>query len=108
MTATADTTGGNNVVPIRPAASDPASAAAAALAAFTAHLARCALAANTVTAYRRQARAYRDWLAAHAAEHADAFVDLVGAEAAVTAWRRHLLAGGARRSRRRSIRRWPR
>ncbi|WP_406312212.1 tyrosine-type recombinase/integrase [Streptosporangium sp. NBC_01639] len=92
MTATADDHAGN-VVPIRPAGADPASAAA--LAAFTAHLERCALAANTVTAYRRQALTYRDWLAGHAAAHADAFVDLVGAEAAVTAWRRHLLAGGA-------------
>ncbi|MGW0586392.1 tyrosine-type recombinase/integrase [Streptosporangium sp. NPDC002607] len=86
-----------NVVAIRPGL-DPGSVTAAAevaLAAFGTHLDRCALAANTVTAYRRQAIAYRDWLLAHAAEHADAFVDLVGAEAAVTAWRRHLLAAGA-------------
>ncbi|GAA3509775.1 integrase/recombinase XerC [Streptosporangium album] len=89
--------GVGTVVAIRPGL-DPGSVTAAgqaALAAFAAHLDRCALAANTVTAYRRQAIAYRDWLLAHAAEHADAFVDLVGAEAAVTAWRRHLLAGGA-------------
>jgi len=45
------------------------------LAAFGTHLDHCALAANTVTAYRRQAIAYRDWLLSHA----DAFVDLVGA-----------------------------
>ncbi|MFC7646776.1 tyrosine-type recombinase/integrase [Streptosporangium lutulentum] len=86
-----------NVVAIRPGL-DPGSVTAAAevaLAAFGTHLDRCALAANTVTAYRRQAIAYRDWLLAHAAEHADAFVDLVGAEAAITAWRRHLLAAGA-------------
>ncbi|MER5650784.1 hypothetical protein [Streptosporangium sp. NPDC002524] len=43
----------------------------------------------TATAYRRQAPAYREWLLARAAGHADAFADLVGAEAAVTAWRRH-------------------
>ncbi|MGJ6967825.1 tyrosine-type recombinase/integrase [Streptosporangium sp. G11] len=48
-----------------------------------------------MTAYRRQAMAYHDWLLARAAEHADAFVDLVGAEAAVTAWRRHPLGAGA-------------
>ncbi|GGK93970.1 tyrosine recombinase XerC [Planomonospora parontospora subsp. parontospora] len=87
-------TPGAAVVPIRPAAG-PAAAAATAIAAFETHLARCALAANTVVAYRRQARAYRAWLDAHAAEHPDAFADTVGAEAAVAAWRRHLLAVGA-------------
>jgi len=89
--------GVGNVVVLRPGREAGAVAATAemALAAFGAHLDRCALAANTVTAYRRQAIAYRDWLIAHAAEHVDAFVDLVGAEAAVTAWRRHLLAAGA-------------
>ncbi|WP_440072693.1 tyrosine-type recombinase/integrase [Streptosporangium sp. OZ121] len=72
-----------------------AAAAEVALAAFGTHLDRCALAQNTVTAYRRQALAYQEWLLGRAAEHADAFVDLVGAEAAVTAWRRNLLAAGA-------------
>ncbi|WP_440107638.1 tyrosine-type recombinase/integrase [Streptosporangium sp. H16] len=89
--------GAGNVVAIRPGR-EPGSVAAAAemaLAAFGTHLDRCALVKNTVTAYRRQALAYRKWLLARAAEHADAFVDLVGAEAAVTAWRRHLLAAGA-------------
>ena len=66
-------------------------AAGSAWAAFDRHLGRCALAAATVTAYRRQARAYLAWLAEHADGHPDAFADLVGAEAAVTAWRRHLL-----------------
>ncbi|MDP9843697.1 tyrosine-type recombinase/integrase [Streptosporangium lutulentum] len=93
MTATADDRL-DNVVPIR-SGNDLAAAAASALAAFTAHLDRCALAANTVTAYRRQALAYRDWLLARAAEHVDAFADRVGAEASVTAWRRHLLGGSA-------------
>jgi site-specific recombinase XerD len=65
-----------------------------ALAALCGYLDRCALAANTVTAYRRQAAAYVAWLAGHTAEHPDAFADAVGAEAAVTAWRRHLLATG--------------
>ncbi|WP_329087693.1 MULTISPECIES: tyrosine-type recombinase/integrase [unclassified Streptosporangium] len=89
--------GAGNVVLLRPGREpgSVAAAAEAALAAFGTHLDRCALAKNTVTAYRRQALAYREWLLAQAAEHADAFVDLVGAEAAVTAWRRHLLAAGA-------------
>ncbi len=55
------------------------------------YLDRCGLAANTVRAYRRQAAAYAGWLAAHMGNHPDAFTDTVGAEAAVTAWRRHLL-----------------
>ncbi|MFI6508037.1 hypothetical protein ACIBCT_10570 [Streptosporangium sp. NPDC050855] len=54
--------------------------AAAAEAALATYLDRCALATNTVTPYRRQALAYREWLLAWAAEHADAFVDLVGAD----------------------------
>lgn len=61
------------------------------LAAVNRYLDRCKLAAHTVKAYRRQAGAYVTWLAAHTADHADAFADVVGAEAAVTAWRRHLL-----------------
>ncbi|MGH3097941.1 MAG: hypothetical protein ACRDMV_18315, partial [Streptosporangiales bacterium] len=64
-----------------------------ALAAVCGYLDRCKLAAATVTAYRRQATAYVAWLAEHAGEHGDAFADQVGAEAAVTAWRRHLLRG---------------
>ncbi|WP_371784727.1 hypothetical protein [Streptosporangium subroseum] len=60
MTATADDRL-DNVVPIRPAIADLAAAAASALSAFTAHLDLCALAANTVTAYRRQVFAYRDY-----------------------------------------------
>ena len=57
-----------------------------ALAAAHRHLARCKLAASTVKAYKRQASAYVTWLDEHAADHPDAFADLVGAEAAVTAW----------------------
>ncbi|MFB9681671.1 hypothetical protein [Streptosporangium vulgare] len=73
--------GAGNVVVLRPGreAGSVAVAAETALAAFGTHLDRCALAKNTVTAYRRQALAYREWLLARAAEHADAFVDLVGA-----------------------------
>ena len=41
--------------------------------------------------YKRQSAAYTDWLAAHAADHGDAFTNLVGAEGAVTAWRRDLI-----------------
>ncbi|WP_329429477.1 hypothetical protein OG339_12785 [Streptosporangium sp. NBC_01495] len=82
--------GAGNVVALRPGVELGSVAAAAemALAAFGTHLDRYALAKNTVTAYRRQVLAYREWLLARAAEHADAFVDLVGAEVAVTAWRR--------------------
>ncbi|MGH3097702.1 MAG: tyrosine-type recombinase/integrase [Streptosporangiales bacterium] len=64
-----------------------------ALAALCGYLDRCKLAAATVTAYRRQAACYVAWLAEHTAEHGDAFADQVGADAAVTAWRRHLLRG---------------
>ncbi|MGI8313162.1 tyrosine-type recombinase/integrase [Saccharopolyspora hattusasensis] len=55
------------------------------------YLDRCKLAANTVKAYRRQCAAYVAWLTRNAAKHPDAFTDLVGAEAAVTAWRKHLI-----------------
>jgi site-specific recombinase XerD len=78
------------VVPLR-AAGDGASAAAEALAAVSRHLDRCKLAARTVRAYKRQSAAYAGWLAAHAADHGDAFTDLVGAEGAVTAWKRDLI-----------------
>jgi integrase len=66
-------------------------AAERALAAIERYLGRCKLAPNTVTAYRRQCAAYVTWLGGHAADHPDAFTDVVGAEAAVTRWRRHLL-----------------
>ncbi|MEO3863551.1 tyrosine-type recombinase/integrase [Acrocarpospora sp. B8E8] len=69
--------------------------AAEAAARLAAHLDRCTLAANTVTAYRRQVRAYLAWLAGHTAEHSDAFVDRVGAEAAAGAWQRALLTDAA-------------
>jgi site-specific recombinase XerD len=70
---------------------DATAAAERALAAIERYLGRCKLAPNTVTAYRRQCAAYVAWLAGHAADHPDAFTDVVGAEAAVTRWRRHLL-----------------
>ncbi len=82
------------VVPLRGegvAEAEVARAAERAHAAFARYLDRCGLAANTVRAYRRQAAAYRAWLAEHTGEHPDAFADAVGAEAAVTRWRRHLL-----------------
>ncbi|MCW2943166.1 MAG: Integrase/recombinase XerC [Actinomycetia bacterium] len=78
-----------NVVPLRPDA-ELLDAAERALAAVHRHLDRCKLAANSVRAYKRQTAAYLTWLGERAAEHPDAFADLVGAEAAVTAWRRHL------------------
>ena len=82
------------VVPLRSAA-DVTSAAAGALAAVSRHLDRCKLAARTVRAYKRQAGAYSAWLAANADAHGDAFADLVGAEGAVTAWKRDLLSSRA-------------
>ena len=66
-----------------------------ALAKLQRYLGRCKLAVTTITAYRRQAAAYADWLGKDGADHTDAFTDLIGAEAAVTAWRRRLLRGGA-------------
>jgi integrase len=78
------------VVPLRPAG-DGAAAAAEALAAVIRHLDRCKLAARTVRAYKRQVAAYAGWLAANASAHGDAFADLVGAEGAVTAWKRDML-----------------
>ena len=82
------------VVPLRPAG-DVTAAAAEALAALHRHLGRCKLSDKTVKAYKRQGAAFTAWLAAGAADHGDAFADAVGAEAAVTAWRRHLLDGKA-------------
>ena len=79
------------VVPLRPGG-DVAAAAADAFAAVSPHLDRCKLAARTVRAYKRQAGAYAAWLAANAGAHGDAFADLVGAEGAVTAWKRDVLA----------------
>ncbi|MBF6226087.1 tyrosine-type recombinase/integrase [Nocardia abscessus] len=84
------------VVPLRPGHDSPLAAAAAALTVIHRYLDRCKLAPNTVTAYKRQTRAYFAWLTEHAADHPDAFADVVGTEAAVTAWRRHLIADRAK------------
>lgn len=62
-----------------------------ALAALDRHLGRAKLAEHTTKAYRRQAAAYVGWPGL--VDHPDAFTDTVGAEAAVTAWRRYLLGG---------------
>jgi len=59
------------------------------------YLDRCKLSTNTIAAYRRQATAYVDWVSQDGTEHQDAFTDVIGAEAAVTAWRRVLLRNGA-------------
>ncbi|MBB5136159.1 uncharacterized protein with NAD-binding domain and iron-sulfur cluster [Thermocatellispora tengchongensis] len=48
-----------------------------------------------MTAYKRQADAYVTWLQTDGAEHEDAFTDVVCAEAAVTAWCRHLMIAKA-------------
>jgi len=77
------------VVPLRPAGNG--AAVAEALAAVSRHLDRCKLAARTVRAYKRQASAYVEWLAANVSAHGDAFADLVGAEGAVTAWKRDMI-----------------
>ena len=88
------------VVPLRPTGpagptaggqAEREAAAAAAAAGRARPRGRWGLAAAPVAAYRRQARAYLGWLAGHAGEHPDAFADQVGAEGAVTAWRRALL-----------------
>ena len=78
-------------VPLRPA-SDVTAAAAETLTAVSRHLDRCKLADRTVRAYKRQSAAYAGWLAANASAHGDAFADLVGAEGAVTAWKRDMIA----------------
>lgn len=59
------------------------------------HLDRCKLADHTVRAYRRQARRFADWLRQNTGHHSDALTDSIGAEGAVTAFRRHLLETGA-------------
>jgi integrase/recombinase XerC len=82
------------VVPLRPVG-DASAAAAGSFAVLGRHLDQCKLAARTVRAYRRQAAAYAAWLAANASAHGDAFADLVGAEGAVTAWKRDMLAARA-------------
>ena len=78
------------IVPRYPAG-DVTVAAGSALTAVHQHLDRCKLSANTVKAYKRQTTTYVAWLAERSAHHGDAFADLVGAEGAVTAWRRHLI-----------------
>jgi integrase/recombinase XerC len=84
------------VIPLRPGHDGPLAAAEAALTAAGQHLDRRRLAPNTVKAYKRQTRAFTGWLADNVGEHPDAFADVVGAEAAVTAWRRHLIEGRAK------------
>ncbi|WP_040840850.1 tyrosine-type recombinase/integrase [Nocardia brevicatena] len=79
------------VTPLHARTEEVGAAAERALTQVHRYLDRCKLARSSVTAYRRQTRAYVAWLTEHAAEHPDAFTDVVGAEAAVTAWRRHLL-----------------
>lgn len=77
------------VVELHPA-TDPA---ADALAALDRHLERVNLSPHTKLAYGRQARAYVAWLATLEDRRlaAEAWVDVIGAEAAVAAWRRHLI-----------------
>jgi integrase len=80
------------VLPLRPQP-DAAEAAAAALDRLRRYLARVdgtTVAHNTVVAYDRQASAFVAWLAENPGLHPDAFVDTVGAESAVAAWRTHL------------------
>lgn len=76
-----------DVVALRP----ESDAAAAALAAAERDLDRSKLSPHTKRAYRRHLHAYLTWLAGQPGRHPDAWHDAIGAEAAVTAWRRHLL-----------------
>lgn len=85
---------GAEVIALAAGAGEAAAAAEQARAATGAYLDRCPLSANTVRAYRRQTAAYARWIADHPADHPDAFADTLGATAAVTAWRRHLLQSG--------------
>lgn len=78
------------VIPIRPGA-DLTGALDRALAALDRHLNRCKLSPRTGRAYRRQCHQFADWLRQHAPQHPDALVDAIGAEGALTAYRRHLL-----------------
>lgn len=80
----------SNVIPIRPATA-PAAPAGRALAKLDRHLGQSKLADQTTRAYRRQAGAYTAWLAEHAEDYPDAYTDVIGAEGAVTAWRRGLV-----------------
>jgi site-specific recombinase XerD len=66
--------------------------AAIAAAAAERDIDRSKLSAHTKRAYLRHIRNYLTWLAGQAGAHPDAFADVIGAEAAVTAWRRELLA----------------
>src|SRR5579859_7144687 len=84
-----------HVVPLRACQPGAAEAAAAAFAATCRHLGRCKLAASTVRSYTRQAGAFTAWLAANVGAHGDAFADVTGAEGAVTAWKRDMLAARA-------------
>ncbi|MEV6494983.1 tyrosine-type recombinase/integrase [Actinoplanes sp. NPDC051633] len=83
-----------NIIELRPG-TDVAARAERALTAVEAYLDRCTLAPKTVAPYRRQARAYVTWLTGKTDAHPDAFTDKIGAEGAVTVWRRHLLEGKA-------------
>jgi site-specific recombinase XerD len=77
-----------DVVALRPDSDKAAIAAAAA----ERDLDRSKLSVHTKRAYRRHIRNYLAWLAGQSGAHPDAFADAIGAEAAVTAWRRELLA----------------
>ena len=81
-----------NIIRLQPDVADATATAREAVAVLSRYLDRCKLSARTVRAYKRQAGAYAAWLAASADAHGDAFADLVGAEGAVTAWKRDMLA----------------
>lgn len=82
-----------------PAAPFPArKAPGAALAGFLEHVRRSSLAKNTKDAYTHQGHDYTGWLAAHWANHPDAFQDHIGGEHAATEYKRHLLEIGRRPS----------
>lgn len=83
----------SNVIQLRPRRLDETGHV---LDAFLGHLERRQqLAANTRAAYGRQAHLYVNWQIEHVGLAPEAFQDVIGAEAAVTNWKRDLLAKGA-------------
>lgn len=78
------------VVQLRPTLADGEQA----LAAFIAHVERCSLSLHSKRAYKRWGRTYVAWCTAHVGLHPDAFLDVVGAESAMSTWRRELLDAG--------------
>jgi integrase/recombinase XerC len=84
------TADGAKVIQLRPG-TDLAETVKLALDRATAEVARSRLAGNSQRAYVYHMAAYATWLMRNARLHPDAFGDRIGAEGAVTAWKRHLI-----------------